>query len=204
MAPSAYACCIRNGSLRINGLTANSGSEYPNSLAVVSLRTKGNVIASRLGKDRNHGGNYNWNGAIGELLIFREALADQQIENLENHLLAKWKIKRESQKTYGAPMAYLSFDDRNGNRIPNAVNPGKSANTNGNNKEVEGKFGKGIQFSGDDAMNFPSGFGDFNRHQEFSMAFWIQPTSKLDRAVVIKRKSMDGRGQSRYRNSHRG
>ena len=178
---------IRNGSLRINGLTANSGSEYPNSLAVVSLRTKGNVIASRLGKDRNHGGNYNWNGAIGELLIFREALADQQIENLENHLLAKWKIKRESQKTYGAPMAYLSFDDRNGNRIPNAVNPGKSANTNGNNKEVEGKFGKGIQFSGDDAMNFPSGFGDFNRHQEFSMAFWIQPTSKLERAVVIKR-----------------
>ena len=102
-------------------------------------------------------------------------------------MLAKWKIKRESQKTYGAPMAYLSFDDRNGNRIPNAVNPGKSANTNGNNKEVEGKFGKGIQFSGDDAMNFPSGFGDFNRHQEFSMAFWIQPTSKLERAVVIKR-----------------
>ena len=58
-------------------------------------------------------------------------------------------------------MAYLSFDDRQGNRYPNAADRAKDANTNGNNKEVEGKFGKGIHFSGDDALNFPSGVGDF-------------------------------------------
>ena len=84
-------------------------------------------------------------------------------------------------------MAYLSFDDRQGNRYPNAADRAKDANTNGNNKEVEGKFGKGIHFSGDDALNFPSGFGDFNRHQSFTMAFWINPTEELDRAVVVRR-----------------
>ena len=178
---------IRNGSLRVNGLTASSSSNYPNSLAVVSLRTTGNVTASRLGRDRNHGGNYNWNGQFGEVLIFSEALSDENIKRVENHLLTKWKIEKKSKITYGAPLAYLSFDNRNGNQIPNAANSTKPANTNGNNKEVDGKFGKGIQFSGDDAMNFPSGFGDFNRHQTFSMAFWIKPTSKLDRAVVVRR-----------------
>ena len=178
---------IRNGSLRINGLTGSSNSDYPNSLAVVSLRTSGNVVASRLGRDRNHGGNYNWNGEFGEVLIFSEALSDENIRKVENHLLAKWKIERKPKTIFGSPLAYLSFDDRNGNRIPNVANPSKPANTNGNNKEVEGKFGKGIQFSGDDAMNFPSGFGDFDRHQTFSMAFWIKPTSKLDRAVVVRR-----------------
>ena len=178
---------IRNGSLRVNGLTASSKTNYPNSLAVVSLRTTGEVIASRLGRDRNHGGHYNWNGEIGEVLIFSEALSDRDIERIENHLLAKWKIERIAKTTYGAPLAYLSFDIRNGNTYPNEPNPSKSANTNGNNKEVDGRFGKGIQFSGDDAMNFPSGFGDFTRHQPFSMAFWIKPTSRLDRAVVVRR-----------------
>ena len=66
-----------------------------------------------------------------------------------------------------------------------------SANTNGNNKEVDGKFGKGW-FSGDDAMNFPQG--------------WFQPPPnfqhgldkahiKLDRAVVMRRSSVDTASQ---------
>ena len=178
---------IRNGSLRINGLNGNSDSNYPNHLSVVSLRTAGNVIASRLGKDRNHGGNYNWNGEIGEVLIFSDALNDDQIQKMEDYLFKKWKVRRETVIKYGNPMAYLSFDERNGNRYPNFANRSKDVNTNSNNKEVEGKFGKGIQFSGDDAMSFPSGFGDFNRHQQFSMTFWIKPTMEYDRAVVVRR-----------------
>ncbi|MDG1324717.1 MAG: DUF1553 domain-containing protein [Opitutales bacterium] len=178
---------IRKGSLRINGMEANAESNYPNELAVVSLRTTGNVIASRMGRDRNHGGNYNWNGEIGEVLIFSNALDDEQIKRVENHLIEKWKVKREPDIQYAKPMAYLSFDDRNGNRYPNAADRSKDASTNGNNKEVEGKFGKGIHFSGDDVLNFPSGFGDFNRHQSFTMAFWVNPTQELERGVVVRR-----------------
>ena len=178
---------IRNGSLRINGLEASSYSNYPNSLAVVSLRTTGDVTASRLGRDRNHGGNYNWNGEFGEVLIFSEALSNENVRRIENHLLEKWKIQRKSKIEWGAPLAYLSFDEREGNRYPNEANPAKAANTNANNKEVEGKLGKGIQFTGDDVLNFPSGFGDFNRHQSFSMAFWAKPSQLLDRAVIARR-----------------
>ena len=178
---------IRKGSLRINGMEANAESNYPNKLAVVSLRTTGNVIASRMGRDRNHGGKYNWNGEIGEVLIFSNALNDEQIKRVENHLIDKWKVKRETDIQYAKPMAYLSFDERNGNRYPNLADRSKDASTNGNNKEVEGKFGKGIHFSGDDVLNFPSGFGDFNRHQTFTMAFWINPTQELERGVVVRR-----------------
>ena len=119
---------IRNGSLRINGLPGSSSSKYPNSLAVVSLRTTGNVTASRLGKDRNHGGNYNWSGKFGEVLIFSEALSDKTIERVENYLLTRWKIERKSKITLGS-LAYLSFEDRNGNRfqtqliLPNRQTP---------------------------------------------------------------------------------
>ena len=177
---------IRKGSLRINGIAGNASSAYPSRLSVVSLRTSGNVTASRVGKDRGFDGKYNWDGEIGELLVYSQALADADIEKVENFLIHKWKIQRETP-SFGSPVAYLSFDDRQGNKCPNSADPAKAANTNGNNKEVDGKHGKGIQFSGDDALNFPSGFGDFNRHQSFGMAFWVKPTQLLDRAVVVRR-----------------
>jgi len=177
---------VRKGSLRINGITGNASSGYPTRLSVVSLRTSGDVTASRVGKDRGFDGKYNWDGEIGELLVYNRALPDADIQKIEDFLMNKWKIQREAQR-FGSPVAYLSFDDRKGNRIPNIANPSKSANTNGNNKEAEGKHGKGIRFSGDDALSFPSGFGDFNRHQSFGMAFWIKPSQSLDRAVVVRR-----------------
>ena len=177
---------VRKGQLRINGTTGNSASPYPTRLSVVSLRTSGNLTASRIGKDRGFGGKYNWDGEIGELIVYDQALSDDDIEKVENHLIDKWKIQREAS-TFGSPVAFLSFDDRTGNKYPNKAKPGKDANTNGNNKEADGKHGKGIRFSGDDALNFPSGFGDFNRHQSFGMAFWVKPTASLDRAVIVRR-----------------
>ena len=177
---------VRKGSLRINGIAGNASSAYPTRLSVVSLKTSGNVTASRVGKDRGFGGKYNWDGEIGELLVYDKALSDADIQKVEDFLMNKWNIQREAQR-FGSPVAYLSFDDRKGNRIPNAANPSKSANTNGNNKEADGKHGKGIRFSGDDALSFPSGFGDFNRHQSFGMVFWIKPAQSLDRAVVVRR-----------------
>ena len=177
---------IRNGNLRINGIAGNASSGYPSRLSVVSLRTSGDVTASRVGKDRGFDGKYNWDGEIGELLVYNRALPDMDIQKVEDFLMNKWKIQREAHR-FGSPVAYLSFDDRKGNLIPNAANPSKSANTNGNNKEADGKHGRGIRFSGDDALSFPSGFGDFNRHQSFGMAFWLKPTQLLDRAVIVRR-----------------
>ena len=89
--------------------------------------------------------------------------------------------------TYGMPDAYLSFDNRKGNQYPNPIDSKLSANTNHHNKVCEGKIGQGIQFSGDDALNFPKEFANFNRHQPFSVAFWIKPTMNHERAVVLRK-----------------
>ena len=89
--------------------------------------------------------------------------------------------------TYGMPIAYLSFDNRKGNQYPNPVDSKLSANTNHHNKVCEGKIGQGIQFSGDDALNFPKEFANFDRHQPFSVAFWIKPTMNHERAVVLRK-----------------
>jgi len=178
---------VKKGKLRINGIAGNENSAYPNDLAVVSLVTTGDVTANRLGKDRNHGGHYNWDGEVGELLIFPRPLQQNDVKKIEQHLLHKWKINQKTEELHGAPLAYLSFDNRKGNQYPNLANPAKNASTNQNNKVVAGKSGKGIQFSGDDTMSFPKEFGNFNRHQTFSMAFWIKPTEFLERAVVVKR-----------------
>jgi len=177
---------VQEGRLRINGIMGGSNTKYPTTLSVVSLRTTGNVSASRLGKDRGFDGKYSWDGDIGELLVYAKPLSDADVEKVENYLVGKWRIEGKAT-TLGAPLAYLSFDDRAGNRYPNSATEGKPANTNGNNVEVEGKHGKGIRFSGDDALSFPSGFGDFNRHQAFSIAFWVKPNQLLDRAVIVRR-----------------
>ncbi len=93
----------------------------------------------------------------------------------------------EETTAYGMPIAYLSFDNRKGNQYSNPVDSMQSANTNSNNESCEGKIGQGIRFSGDDALNFPKEFADFTRHQPFSVAFWIKPTRRHDRAVIVRK-----------------
>ena len=88
---------------------------------------------------------------------------------------------------YGMPLAYLSFENRKGNQYPNPFDSKLSAHTNHHNKVCEGKIGQGIQFSGDDALNFPKEFANFTRHQPFSVAFWIKPTINHKRAVVLRK-----------------
>ena len=174
---------VSAGTLQINGKRNRSLSYYPDSLAIISLQTTGPVTASRLGKDRNH---HNLGAIVGELLIFEEHLANKDLQLVENYLLQKWKVSRQ-ENTFGSPIAYLSFDEKNGNQYPNLADLNQSASTNANNLEVEGRFGKGIKFSGDDALSFPNEFGDFHRHQPFSFACWIKPEQLLERGVVLRR-----------------
>ncbi len=51
---------------------------------------------------------------------------------------------------------------------------------------VEGVVGKAIQFKGENWAKF-SKVGDFDRHQPFSLAFWLRVPERYDRAVVMHR-----------------
>ena len=57
----------------INGTVTN----YPNNLSIVSVRTTGDCIADSFGYDRGYP--RQWIGNLGELIIYNEALTDQQM-----------------------------------------------------------------------------------------------------------------------------
>ena len=55
----------------------------------------------------------------------------------------------------------------------------------GRNQHVEGKFGKGVRFSGDDAVG--TEVGQFNCSQPFTIALWLNTPNHKKRAVVWHR-----------------
>ena len=67
-------------------------------------------------------------------------------------------------------IAHLDFDD------------GK---VSGENQSVEGKRGKAVKLSGDDAVGLK--VGNFARHQPFSVSWWMNTPNKKERAVVFHR-----------------
>ncbi|NDH16640.1 MAG: hypothetical protein EBY48_06120, partial [Opitutae bacterium] len=79
-----------NGTRDINGQTTALNSSL-SSLSILSLKTSGNVEASRFSRDRNSGGR-NWNGDLAELVIFNNELSDSDIEKIEGYLAHKWGL----------------------------------------------------------------------------------------------------------------
>jgi hypothetical protein len=55
----------------------------------------------------------------------------------------------------------------------------------GGNKSAEGRVGKSVLLTGDDAFN--TKVGNFPRHQPFSISFWMNPPETMKRAVVLHR-----------------
>ena len=85
---------VINGNLAINGIREINGQSTAlnsslSSLSILSLKTSGNVEASRFSRDRNEGSR-NWNGDLGELIIFETELSDSDIESIEGYLAHKW------------------------------------------------------------------------------------------------------------------
>ena len=60
-------------------------------LSVVSLKTDGNVEASRFCRDRSDTSR-NWKGDLGELIIYNSELSPSEIEKIEGYLAHKWGL----------------------------------------------------------------------------------------------------------------
>ena len=82
---------IRNGSTRLNGNILSGNTNYPNTLSIISLKTTGDVQASRFGQDRHYIGRQ-WIGHLGELLIYSSALSNEEIQVVEGYLAHKWGL----------------------------------------------------------------------------------------------------------------
>ena len=82
-------------------------------------------------------------------------------------------------------IAHFKFDEEKPGKHANRLDPKRPATTGGQNKVVDGKNGKAMHCSGDDAVKLP--LGNFARHEPFSIACWIWTPDVKERAVVFSR-----------------
>ena len=82
--------------------------------------------------------------------------------------------------------------------IENSVADSKNATTTIANELVDGKTGKAIKLTGDDAVVLP-GIGHYGRHQPFSISLWINPAETKSRGVIYRRsRGWDDAGSIGY------
>ncbi|MDB0030321.1 putative Ig domain-containing protein [Opitutales bacterium] len=117
---------IRNGTTRLNGAVINgTTTNFPSSMAVMSLKTNGNVIASSFSRDRTSNARV-WKGDLGELLIFNSALSDSDISSIEGYLAHKWGLEGNlpSGHSYksSAP-SFIAWSDVQSFTTPTTISP---------------------------------------------------------------------------------
>ena len=112
---------IRNGLFRLNGSAVDgTTSTFPDSnYSIITIRSTGNVEASRIGKDRAISDTqYHFDGGYAELLVYDIPLTDKEIERVEGYLAHKWGLagdlpnshsyKSESNSSLGEEFLYDS------------------------------------------------------------------------------------------------
>lgn len=99
---------------------------------------------------------------------------------------AKWLAARPAEVALPGELARFSFDAVEDGKLANSVAADKPA-TLGGNKLVEGKISQAIEFTGDDAMQ--TDFGNFHRHEPFSVSLWIKTPDEKERAVIFHRSA---------------
>jgi hypothetical protein len=127
----------------------------------------------------------------------RLAKLDAEVRSLENQLnklrtarrgaFDTWLAARPKSLEIPGEVARYSFDDSKRNKLPNSVKDGKPALIRGENKLVPGKFGKAVEFTGDDQVDLP--LGNYDRAQPFSVSLWLKTPDVKDRAVVFHRSA---------------
>jgi hypothetical protein len=77
------------------------------------------------------------------------------------------------------------FDMLAKGKLANTADPTKPAVLKGDNKLVPGRDRQAIEFTGDDPVDLP--FGNFARHEPFSVALWLKTPDVKERAVIFHR-----------------
>ncbi len=110
------------------------------------------------------------------------AAARQDIESAEKVLTEH----ADSEATRQAFEAWLESSPKVDPLVPGQVaHLDFEGDQNGGNESVEGRFGKAVKLSGDDAVGLK--VGNFQRFEPFSVSLWMNTPDVKDRAVVFHR-----------------
>ncbi len=149
--------------------------------------------------------------------------AAEKLEQVTNENLSEFYQWHASKPGANIPglVAHLTFDSFSPMPKPEKDKPYKNEHGNKNisykklsqienhadssdawtlstNKLVDGKFGKAVALTGDDAVVLP-GVGHYGRHQPFSISIWIKPGEVEERAVIFRRsRGWDDAGSVGY------
>jgi hypothetical protein len=99
----------------------------------------------------------------------------------------EWLTKRpEPAASLPDELARFSFDERPANGMfPSSVDPKQTATSGAENVLVDGRVGKAIQLTGDNAVT--TTLGNFHRYDPFSISLWLKTPDVKERAVVFHR-----------------
>lgn len=139
-------------------------------------------------------------------MMIMDAPTKEKLAALEKKVKSLEQVAKplEAPDFTSGEIAHFTFDEQKGNKLADALakpviptatkdKDGKpvkiedktSATLKGENKLVEGKLGKALLFTGDDAVDTP--LGNFKREEPFSISLWMKTPDVKDRAVVMHR-----------------
>ena len=84
---------IKNGVTSLNGTavpygSANIGTDWN----VLSIQTTGTVPLSAISRERSGVSARGWRGDIAEILVYTEALTNEQVQEISKYLATKWQV----------------------------------------------------------------------------------------------------------------
>ena len=106
-------------------------------------------------------------------------------DEAQNAAFENWLKNRPATIEMPGEIGRFSFDALDKGKLANEISTDKPATLKGENKIVPGKIGNAVEFTGDDPVDLP--FGNFQRHEPFSVALWLKTPDVKERAVVFHR-----------------
>ncbi len=121
-----------------------------------------------------------------ELLRVKSDLANQAGVEAEG-AFQDWLKRKAGDPMIPGLIAHFSLDDLKTNQFPNLVNSKNFSSGLTPNTWVDGKFGKSVQFTGDNELSFPEAGGSFQPWDRYSVTFWLELPVGLTNAVIFHR-----------------
>lgn len=108
-----------------------------------------------------------------------------QLSEARHGAFVQWLSMRPEHVEIPGELGFFGFETVEDRKLFNCAAPDQPATLKGDNQLVEGRCGNGVLFTGDDAVDLP--FGNFHRHEPFTVSLWLKSPDEKERAVVFHR-----------------
>ena len=124
-------------------------------------------------------------GAKEQMDTLSEELTSVRVSTEAKDAFRKW-LDTKPRLEWPGRVAWISFDEREGESFANASAPDVPAISPEINSLVPGVYGNAIQFTGDDKMEVFD-VGHFPREHPFSASVWVRPNQHAPRESLFSR-----------------